>query len=387
MKRFIKITGKSWKTIALALAVVATGCNNENVVVPKEAFTVTFNSNGGSEVVAQTVKANEKATEPSPAPTLEGYVFVGWYTDDQTFTNRWNFEVDAVISDITLYAKWKEEKTYTVTFNSNGGSELAAQTVKVNGKASEPEPAPTHDKGFLFAGWYAHNHSYNTGYNNCWDFETNIVTADTTLYAKWKPIETIDVDECDKSLFSIWNGDPGIPYANYADFPFQYLWDDNLSTMYHTIDPMEVGALIPPKAISFDMGKTYTLTHFRIWHRAGATWAFFHHNPKIFRIYGSIHPNVRKAYDNSDNPAHQTQKWILLGEFDTVKPSGLPSGWNSGQNTEEDLKAAHIDGIEYVLPVELAAPVRYFRMDVPETWGKTNGIHMAEMSFWGISDN
>ena len=74
----------------------------------------------------------------------------------------------------------------------------------------------------------------------------------------------------------------------------------------------------------------------------------------------------------------KNQKWIFLGEFDTVKPSGLPYG----QNSEEDLKAAHVDGIEYVLPVEFAVPVRYIRMDVLETWGNTTAIHIAELTFW-----
>ena len=120
-----------------------------------------------------------------------------------------------------------------------------------------------------------------------------------------------------------------------------------------------------------------------MWHRAGESrpgdsWAFAHNNPKKFRIYGSLTPNVRKIYDNSDDPAFQDQKWIFLGEWDTVKPSGLPLG----QTSQEDRTLAQTDGIDYFFPLEHATPVRYLRMDVLETWGSTPAIHITEMTFW-----
>lgn len=76
---------------------------NYYVVAPR--FTVTFNSNGGSAVTAQTVEQGGKATEPSPAPTKASKTFGGWYKE-AALTNAWNFSTDTVSADITLYAKW-----------------------------------------------------------------------------------------------------------------------------------------------------------------------------------------------------------------------------------------------------------------------------------------
>lgn len=66
-------------------------------------YTVTFNSNGGSEVAAQTVEEGETATEPAD-PTKDGYTFVGWCSDEE-LTTEYNFST-AVTADITLYAEW-----------------------------------------------------------------------------------------------------------------------------------------------------------------------------------------------------------------------------------------------------------------------------------------
>ena len=71
--------------------------------------TVTFNSNGGSVVAPQNnLNAGDLVIEPSE-PTRNGYLFKGWYTDDITFTNAWNFVSDTIIGDITLYARWEKE--------------------------------------------------------------------------------------------------------------------------------------------------------------------------------------------------------------------------------------------------------------------------------------
>lgn len=70
-------------------------------------FQVTFNSNGGSSVASQTVKAGETAEKPDN-PTKSGSAFAGWYRDNSTFNSQFLFgdDGDAVESDITLYANW-----------------------------------------------------------------------------------------------------------------------------------------------------------------------------------------------------------------------------------------------------------------------------------------
>lgn len=71
-------------------------------------YTVTFVTNGGSSVVSQTVSSGSSATKPTD-PSLEGYVFRGWYTDE-TCTATYSF-TSAVTANITLYAKWVAEAT------------------------------------------------------------------------------------------------------------------------------------------------------------------------------------------------------------------------------------------------------------------------------------
>lgn len=78
--------------------------------IPSNTFTVTFNSNGCSNVSPQQVEADNTAQMPE-APTRNGYIFVGWYTDNNSFNNMFLFgnDGDKVTQDITLYAQWLED--------------------------------------------------------------------------------------------------------------------------------------------------------------------------------------------------------------------------------------------------------------------------------------
>ena len=87
----------------------ATDVISENVVLYAqwaEAVTVTFESNDGSEVGAQIIPVGSLATEPEP-PTLDDNTFVGWFTDNNTFDNEFDFATTIIDDNITLYAKWE----------------------------------------------------------------------------------------------------------------------------------------------------------------------------------------------------------------------------------------------------------------------------------------
>ena len=92
-----------------------------------ETFTVTFNSGGGNAVPSQTVIKGAKATEPQSV-TRSGYTLDGWYRDNTTFQNEWNFATDTVTANITLYAKWNQtaagalELAGTVSISAEGNS-------------------------------------------------------------------------------------------------------------------------------------------------------------------------------------------------------------------------------------------------------------------------
>ena len=160
--------------------------------VTEKTYTVTFDLNYGSDstYTTQNVKSGEKASQPA-APTRSGYTFAGWYKN-AVGGSKFDFGT-AITADLTLYAHWTKNggdtpytpptppapTTYTVTFNVQGhGSAPASQTVAKNGKVTEPT-APTAD-GYSFGGWYK-----EAGCTNKWNFTSDTVTGNTTLYAKW----------------------------------------------------------------------------------------------------------------------------------------------------------------------------------------------------------
>lgn len=146
-------------------------------------YTVTFNTNGGSTVAEQKINYNEKVKEPE-APTQTGYTFAGWYSD-ANFNTPWNFDTNTVSGNMTLYAKWNINQ-YTVTFNTNGGSDVDSLSVDYGDTVTKPAD-PTRD-GYTFAGWYS-----DESLATAWNFETDTVSKDTTLYAKWTEIPTYTV--------------------------------------------------------------------------------------------------------------------------------------------------------------------------------------------------
>jgi uncharacterized repeat protein (TIGR02543 family) len=147
-------------------------------------FVVTFDSKGGTPVASQTVAPGETATLPaSPTRTADPnpYYFVGWTLDSgaSVFSTPFAFS-QPIPRDVTLYAMWTQT-VHTVSFNSNGGSAVPAQTVPKGTGATEPAP-PTRS-GYAFAGWHS-----DAGLTNLYNFASpvaNRIFTDTTLHAKW----------------------------------------------------------------------------------------------------------------------------------------------------------------------------------------------------------
>ncbi|MCQ2446008.1 MAG: InlB B-repeat-containing protein, partial [Clostridia bacterium] len=141
-------------------------------------FTVTFDSNGGSEVSPVTVL--EGSTIEAPAdPEKDNCTFAGWYKDE-AFAEAWDFENDTVNASITLYARW-ELNACTVTFMADG--EVYETGVYHSGDKIEApdDPEKAH---YIFDGWYK-----ESTLETKWNFETDTVTSDLTLYAGFSPEE------------------------------------------------------------------------------------------------------------------------------------------------------------------------------------------------------
>ena len=140
---------------------------------PVAATGVTFDSQGGSPIGAQTVKLGGTASEPV-APTKDGFKFVRW-TTDVAGIHSYDFNSE-VTAPVTLYAQWAV--AHKVTFDSTGGSAVDTQLVGDGEKASAPaNPTRT---GYTFAGW----RTDATG-GAAYDFNATPVTGDVTLYAEW----------------------------------------------------------------------------------------------------------------------------------------------------------------------------------------------------------
>ena len=127
------------------------------------AYTVTFQSEGGSEVASQ-IRANTPATRPAD-PTKEGHTFIGWYNGE----SEWNFETP-VTEKLTLTAKWQINR-YTITFDTAGGSEVAPITQDYGTTITAPaNPTKT---GYTFAGWDK-------------TIPTTMPAGDMTITARWQ---------------------------------------------------------------------------------------------------------------------------------------------------------------------------------------------------------
>ena len=183
-----------------ALTAVAADDNNhssnedrqeENEQNPSLTFTITYDPNGGTGTAYSTENpvGDEVTllTDDDLRYTRPGYTFLGWSTnpngtaDDIIDPNRLGDLSDE--EGLTLFAIWQPNEltmptpVYTVTFESNGGSEVAPQSISEHDLAAEPSK-PVY-AGYEFIGWYTGGRQ-----PKLYDF-TKTVTESMTLYARW----------------------------------------------------------------------------------------------------------------------------------------------------------------------------------------------------------
>ena len=170
--------------------------------------TVTFSGEGFTSFT-QKVSDGAKTIKPTD-PVREGYRLVGWFTDDVTFLNEWNFNADVVITDIELFAQWEVRNTRTVTFSGVGFTSFT-QTVDLNGKAIRP--ADPLREGYFVVGWFKDN----TTFLNEWNFSTDIVTTDIELFAKWGEYTGLYLVELGTAGAATWVGNPLTSGAVFID--------------------------------------------------------------------------------------------------------------------------------------------------------------------------
>ena len=126
-------------------------------------YTITFETNGGSEIAPITQDYGTEITAPDN-PTRKGYTFKGW-----------NKEIPETMpaENITVKAQW-EINQYTITFDTNGGSEIAPITQDYGTEITAPDN-PTR-KGYTFKGWDK-------------EIPKTMPAENITITARWKDTE------------------------------------------------------------------------------------------------------------------------------------------------------------------------------------------------------
>ena len=143
------------------------------VFVNNRKYLVTFDSNGGTPIESMKVKKGGTIEQPSN-PTKEGSIFIGWTENGKAFSFS-----TKITKNIILTAAWQEIKenveTYTVKFDSDGGSAILDQVVEKGKLVKKPED-PVKDK-YTFICWTLNDVDY--------DF-SEAVNSDIVLKAKWE---------------------------------------------------------------------------------------------------------------------------------------------------------------------------------------------------------
>lgn len=117
-------------------------------------------------------------------PKRDGYIFEGWFEDEELLRNKSNI-MKTDEQDFTLYAKWSEavKETYDVIYHSNDGKTHKKATYS---KGEQDLLIPSLRNDFVFDGWYLES-----------DFVTKVENLsgkdveEVELYAKWVPYEKI----------------------------------------------------------------------------------------------------------------------------------------------------------------------------------------------------
>jgi uncharacterized repeat protein (TIGR02543 family) len=141
-------------------------------------YQITPSAGVGGTISPSTVQDVPYGTDATFIITADaGYQIADVFVDSSSVGPVSTYTFTNVTANHTIAATFAIN-TYTVTFNSEGGSAVDPQSVAYGGKVTEPT-APTKD-GFTFGGWYKEE-----ACTTPWDFANDTVTMDTTLYAKW----------------------------------------------------------------------------------------------------------------------------------------------------------------------------------------------------------
>ena len=124
---------------------IPTAMPAENITIKAQwkanSYTITFDTDGGSEISSITQDYGSEITAPAN-PSKTGYTFVGWDKEIPTAM---------LAENITIKAQWKTN-SYTITFDTDGGSKVESKTLSWNDKVLDGVAEPIRN-GYSFIGW------------------------------------------------------------------------------------------------------------------------------------------------------------------------------------------------------------------------------------------
>lgn len=145
-------------------------------------FSVTYNANGGKNPPKPQGKLPySELTLTKETPSREGYSFMGWSTSPDGKTEYKAGDKYTKNENVTLYAVW-QAKTYTVSYNANGGKNAPEAQTKKHGEALKLSVNIPTKEGYLFKGWSS-SESGSVEYKSGGNYSQN---ASVTLYAVWE---------------------------------------------------------------------------------------------------------------------------------------------------------------------------------------------------------
>lgn len=164
----------------------------------------------------------------------------------------------------------------------------------------------------------------------------------------------------------------GDNYTSHNSRPISNIWDGDIQVIWHTVP---TAGFTPPQTFTVDLGAEAKLSRMVLWNRQDG-FIFNQHNLRYFEVWGAkeLSHGINDAYWIGES---WKDEWVYLGDFEQIKPSGLPLG-----QTNADDDAATRAGSEFIFESGVGE-VRYIRFVVKETWARTAAIHIAEISIYG----
>ncbi|MBR4789617.1 MAG: leucine-rich repeat protein [Treponema sp.] len=262
-------------------------------------YTVSFDSDGGSFVKAQTVEKGKTAKEPA-CPTKDNCDFLGWFYNGTKF----NFSTP-INEDITVTAKWNQKiRYYTITYVSAYGDVPAKKTVQENNILDETDLPNLADENHVFKGWYIGEQKIESGNNK--------ITCDITLTAKWGDNVTV-------SYYSLFGSAPlqlDVKYQSNINqsllSPVEYNQFVFLG-WYYEVDERGNGTGIQAKIAD---KLTHDLTLYAKWKKATIVFNTNESSSEITNT--SIEKYVGQSFEENEIPLQTKKGYTFDGWYDNT---------------------------------------------------------------------